>query len=111
MHDLGMGRHADLVGQAFHHVERPAEQRAGDIHLVFIERGNRLRGQNQAGCTPITSAISSAVACALGHAEIMPGMARQQQHADAVGPGDLAAMDRDVLDAGLRIARDQQRRQ
>ena len=33
-HDLGVGRHAQVAGQAFDHGERPAVQRAGDLELV-----------------------------------------------------------------------------
>jgi len=39
-----------------------------------------------------------------GHAEIMPGMPRQQKDPDAVGATDLAAVDRDVLNPCLGMA-------
>ena len=44
----------------------------------------------------------------LGHVEEHVGVARQQQHAEPVRPGELAAVDRDVLLSGLRIAHDHQ---
>src|SRR4029077_18008471 len=44
--DFGMRRHAYPVGAAFRHFHRPAEQRAGDLHFVLVERSDRLRSQN-----------------------------------------------------------------
>jgi hypothetical protein len=44
-HDLGLGRHADLTGQALHHRQRTALQRAGNLQLVVVDRHDRLRGQ------------------------------------------------------------------
>ena len=109
-HDLRMGGHADLVGPAFDHFNRPAEQRTGDFHFVVIECRDRLGSQNAGGMYADHQRDLQRLASLFGHAEIMLGMPRQQQDADAVGAADLAAMDRDVLNAGLRIAGDQQRR-
>ncbi len=63
----------------------------------------------QAGWTPITSAISSA-SPPPPPSGILMGVARQEQHADTIGSAHLTAMNRDVLNAVLRIARDEQRR-
>ena len=108
--DFRMRGYADPVGPALDHFDRLAEQRAGDLHFVVIERGDRLRRQNAGRVHADHQRDLQRLAGLLGHAEIMPGMARQQQDADAVGAADLAAMNRDVLNAGLRIAGDQQRR-
>src|SRR5712671_672066 len=48
------------------------------------------------------------IANLLRHLKVMLRVARQQKDADAVRAADLAAMDRNILDAGARIARDQQ---
>ena len=58
--DFGMGRNPNAIGPAFDHLHRPAQQRTGNLHFIFIERGDGLRRQHAGGCTPITSAISSA---------------------------------------------------
>ncbi len=109
-HDLRMSGHADLVGPAFDHFDRPAEQRAGDFHFVVIERRDGLRSQNAGGMHADHQRDLQRLAGLFGHAEIMSRMPRQQQDADAVGAADLTAMDRDVLNTGLRISGDQQRR-
>ena len=60
-HDLGLGRHAQVVGQALHHLERRAVQRAGDVELVAIERQRSpATPRSVSGSTPITIATSSA---------------------------------------------------
>ena len=87
-----------------------AEQRAGDFHFVVIERSDRLRRQNAGGMHADHQRDLQRLAGLLGHAEIMPGVPRQQQDADTIRTAHLAAMNRDVLNAGLRISGDQQRR-
>src|SRR5262249_47839920 len=41
--DLRIGRHAQFVGNAFHHTQRRAMQGAGDRQLIEVNGGNRLR--------------------------------------------------------------------
>ena len=84
--DLGMRRYADPVGPAFDHFNRLAEQRAGDLHFVIVERDDRLRSQNAGRVHPDHHRDLQRVAGCLGDAEIVPGVARQQQDADASGP-------------------------
>ena len=107
-HHLGVGRHADLAGDAFHHRQRPALQRAGDLQLVEVERRDRLRGEQRQRIDADDDRGVERLAALLGHIEERVGVARQQQHAEPVRPGELAAMDRDVLLSGLRIAHDHQ---
>ena len=107
--DFGMGGNPNPIGPAFDHLHRLAQQRAGDLHFVFIERGDGLRRQNAGGMHTDHQRDLQRLSCPLGDPEIMLGVARQQQNADAIGAADLAAMDRNVLNTGLRIPRDQQR--
>ena len=109
-HDLRMGGHANRIGSAFDHFDRLAEQRAGDFHFIVIERRNGLRRQNAGRMHADHQRDLQRFAGFLRHAEIMSRVPRQQQHADAIGAADLAAMDRDVLNAGRRISGNQQRR-
>ena len=37
-HDLGIGRHVEIDGDAFHRADRLAGERAGDAHLVHVDR-------------------------------------------------------------------------
>ena len=105
-HDLGLGRHADVAGQALHHRQRPALQRAGDLKLVVVDRHDRLRGQQRQRIDADHDRGVERLARLLGHAVEREGVARQHQHAEPVRPGELAAVDRDVLLSGLRIAHD-----
>ena len=46
-HDLRLRRHPQFAGQAFDHRERPPVQRARDLELVDVDRGDRLRGEQR----------------------------------------------------------------
>ena len=105
-HDLGFGRHADVAGQALHHRQRPALQRARDLKLVVIDRHDRLRGQQGQRIDADHDRGLERLTGLLGHAVERKGVARQHQHAETVGAGELAAMDRDVLLSGLWVAHD-----
>src|SRR3984957_9390580 len=109
-HDLRMRGHAHAVGAALDHFDRTAEQRAGDFHFVAVERGDRLRSENAGRMHADHQRDLQTFAGLLSHPEIMQRVPGQQQDADTDGPADLAAVDRHVLDAGFRIACDQQRR-
>ena len=109
-HDLGFGRNADLARLAFHHGQRPALQRAGDLEFVMIERHDRLRRQQRQRVDADDDRDVERLPGLLGHLEERVGMTRQNQNAEPIGAGHLAAMDGDVLLAGLRIARDHEAR-
>src|SRR3954471_12756900 len=105
-HDLGLSRDPDVAGQAFHHRQGPALQRPGDLQLIVVDRYDRLRGEQ---CQRIDADHDGGVerlTGRLGHAVEREGVARQHQHAQAIGPGQLAAVNRDVLFPGARIAHD-----
>ena len=78
------------------------------VQLVAIERRDRLRGEQRQRIDADDDRDVERRAAALRHLEEHVGVARQQQNAEPVRPAQLAAMDRDVLHAGTRIARDQQ---
>ena len=107
-HDFRLGRHAHVVGEAFDHVERLAVQRAGDREFVDIERRDRLGGERGQRVDADGDGDLERLACALRFAVEGERVAGQQQNAEFVRRVDLAAMDGDVLRAGLRISRDQQ---
>ena len=107
-HDLGVRRHAHLVGDAFHHRQRRAVQRARDGQLVEIDRRDRLRRQQRERIDADDDRDIERLAGALGRLVEHVGVARQQQRAEPVRPAELQPVDRDVLDAGRGIARDQQ---
>ena len=107
-HDLRIGGHPQFAGQALDHGQRPPVQRTGDLQLVDIDRSDGLGGQQ---CERVDSDDDGGFERApalLRHLEEHVGMARKKQHAEAVGPAQLAAMDRDVLLARARIAGDHQ---
>ena len=83
-------------------------QRAGDLELVDIDRRDRLRGEQRERIDADDDRGLERPAALLRHLEEHVGVARQQQHAEAVRAAQLAAVDRDVLLAGARIARDHQ---
>ena len=62
------------------------------------------------GSTPITIATSSGSPARSGRLVEHVRVARQQQRAEPVRAAQLQAVDRDVLDAGRRIACDQEAR-
>ena len=104
--DLGVGGHANFAGPAFHDGQRPAVQRARDLQFVVIDRHDRLRGEQRQRIDADDDRGVERLPRLLGHLEERVGVARQHQHAEAVGAGHLAAVDGDVLLSGLRIARD-----
>ena len=109
--DLGFGRHAHVAGPAFDHRQRPAVQRARDFQFVVVERGDRLRRQQRQRIDADHDGnVERLVRPASAIWKNMLGMARQQQHAEAIRAAHLATVDRDVLLPGPRIARDQQAR-
>ncbi len=108
-HDFRMRRNPDLAGPALHHLDRTAKQCAGDVHFVFIKRGNCLRRQDARRMHSDHQRDLQGRTGVFSHLEVMLGVPRQQQHANAIGAADLTAMNRHVLHAGFRIARDQQR--
>ena len=108
--DFRVCGHADPVGPAFDHFDGAAEQRAGDFHFVLVECCDRLRSQNAGRMHADHERDLQRLAGFLGHAEIMQGVPGQQQYTDAVGTAHLTAVNRNVLNSRLRIARDQQRR-
>ena len=109
-HDFCMRGHADPVGPAFDHFDRLAEQGAGDFHFVLVEGRDGLRSENARRMHAYDERNFQRLAGFLGHAEIMQGMSGQEQHTDAVRTADLTAVNRYILNAGLRISSDQERR-
>jgi len=105
--DLRMRRHTHPVGPAFDHFDRPAKQRAGDFHLVLVKRRDRLRRKNAGRMHPDHERDLKRLARLLGHSEIVLGVARQEQYPDSIRTADLAAVDGDVLNSCLRVARNQ----
>jgi hypothetical protein len=85
-------------------------QGAGDLQLVVVDRHDRLRGQKRQRIDADDDRGVERRAGLLRHALEHKGVPRQHQHAQAVGAGELAAVDRDVLLSGFRIANDHQAR-
>ena len=107
-HDLRLGRHAQFAGDAFHHRQRRAVQRAGDRKLVEVDRRDRLRRQQRQRIDADDDGDIERLPAALGHLIEHMRMARQQQRAQPVGAAQLQAVQRHVLHTGRRIARDAQ---
>ena len=83
-------------------------QRTGNLQLVDIDRSNRLGGEQRQRIDPDDNRRFERPAALLRHLEEHVGMARQKQHAETVGPVQLAAVDGDVLSPRPRIAGDHQ---
>ena len=102
--DLGLGRHADIVGQALHDWHRRAVQGAGDLQLIGIQRRDGLAGQQRDGVDADDDGDFQVLAHFLRHVQVAHGVARQDEHAQAVRAVHLQTVDGDVLDAVLRVA-------
>ena len=107
-HDLGVGRDAQIVRPAFDDRQRPSVQRAGDFKLIGIDRRDRLRGEQRQRIDADDDRDRKGLPPRSAISKNMKVLARQQQHAQPVRRAQLAAMDRDVLLAGARVARDHQ---
>ena len=107
-YDFRVRGNAHRIGPAFHDVHRHAEQRTGNRHFVLIQRGDRLRGKQQGRMSADDDRDFQRLPLFFRDAIVGERVARKQQDADTVRAANLAAVDRDVLDAGLGIAGDQQ---
>ena len=107
-HDLGLGRHANVAREALHHRQRPPLQRARDLQLIAIDRGDGLRGEQGQRIDADDHGGFERLAALFRHLEEHVGMAWQQQHAEPVWPAQLAAVDGDVLLSRMRVAGDHQ---
>ena len=113
-HDLGVGRHVEVDRRRLGDANGRARQRAGDRHLVLVDRELLRAGEHDRGGAtdhdgarhrPLQRAIFLPMQVAAGAAD-----ARGHAHAEPVGRFELAAVGAHVLNAGLGIARDAQRR-
>ena len=107
-HDFGFGRHTQIAGHAFDHRQRRAMQRAGERQFVEVDRGDGLRCQQRQRIDTDDDGDVERLAGAFRHVEERISVARQDQRAETVRTAELQAVDRDVLHAGLGVARDQQ---
>ena len=80
----------------------------GDLELVAIERDDRLGGEQGERVDADHDGDLKRLTGPLRHFEEHVRMARQKQHAETVGPVQLAAVDGDVLSSRPRIAGDHQ---
>jgi hypothetical protein len=80
----------------------------GNRHLVLVQRGDRLRGEQQDRMSADDDRDFQRLPRLFRDAIVGQRVAWKQQDADAVRTANLATVDRDVLDAGLGIAGDQQ---
>ena len=108
--DLGAGGHAHIVGRAFHHVQRRAVQRARHLQLVMVDRQDRLAGEQGQRVHADRDGYVERLPGRLGGGEEMMQVPRQDQDAHPPRPRDLETVDRDVLNAGPRVARNHQPR-
>ena len=108
--DLGFGRHQEIDRLGLHHVDRRADQRAGDVQ--FVERLGHFCTEAKVtqGGAPSTTAAGQLLEAALAQLFPMVVDARPQLqrrvHAEPPPRLHLAAVVAHVLDAGVRILGD-----
>ena len=112
-HDLGFGRHHQVLGHAAHHVERTSRHRAGDVvfaHVVGNARHRRVgdvrrRADHDRGRHALDALLAPAIDV-VAHADAE----HAGQHADAVLRLHHAAVVAEIVDAVVRVLRDPMRR-
>jgi hypothetical protein len=108
--DLGLGRHAHLVGQALDHRQRLAMESARNFQFVAVDRGDGLRGERRQRVHADHDRHFKRFPIRLCSGKEGMQVAWQDQDAEPVRAVDLDSIDRDVLHAGLRISSDHQAR-
>ncbi len=109
-HDLGLRRHQQILARRLHHRQRPPAQPAGDRNLVGILRHLRAHGgggvlQGDVGAD--ADRDRQMLALGLGALEGEPQMAAEiEPDRGALGTEELQPVIARVIDAGLRVARD-----
>src|SRR5690606_25109224 len=91
--DLGIGRHANAVGDALGYRQWPAMECTSDFQLIMVNRHDRLRGHQRQRVATDHHRNFQVLVLALGLLEEGQRVTRQQQRAEAVATADLQAVD------------------